>query len=503
MAPITISLVFPEKEVKRAHSFEEALELAGFGRAQLILVILAGSSMMASINEAMGLSIILPASDCDLLLDPGEKGLIGGAIFLGIMASSYFWGYQADTRGRQLVLKYALFATSVCSVASSFVNDFGSLMALRFITGVCISAPSAIVYTYLGEFCTNSKRVQMLSYASVMASLGIVYVALIGWWILSYSWSFAITDTISFKPWRLLFIVYTVPGFVAAIAYCFCPESPKFLLTQGRTGEALDVLRRLYRVNKGLSSDEGYEVTALVPETVQNDKQVKGGFREILQSMKDQTVPLLKAPYLVYFLVCGINSISAFAIYGGLGLWFPQIMNQVFSDGSSAAVCSILETKPSADDLSQVYQCTETVKSETFMYTIMLGLMGMSYCFILSLILGRISGKTMMIINMAVAGVAGIALQFVSNSYVVAVLFCVEIMFAGMCVMLVNALAVSLFPTHVRGMAVSLVNMAGRFSCFVGSAVIGLLMAQNCPLTFYALSGLLFVSSVAALLLPW
>lgn len=93
------------------------------------------------------------------------------------MASSYFWGYQADTRGRQLVLKYALFATSICSVASSFVNDFGSLMALRFITGICISAPSAIVYTYLGEFCTNSKRVQMLSYASVMASLGIVYVA--------------------------------------------------------------------------------------------------------------------------------------------------------------------------------------------------------------------------------------------------------------------------------------------------------------------------------------
>lgn len=85
MAPITISLVFPEKEAKRPHSFEEALELAGFGRAQLILVILAGSSMMASINEAMGLSIILPASDCDLLLDPGEKGLIGGAIFLGCL----------------------------------------------------------------------------------------------------------------------------------------------------------------------------------------------------------------------------------------------------------------------------------------------------------------------------------------------------------------------------------------------------------------------------------
>lgn len=93
------------------------------------------------------------------------------------MASSYFWGYQADTRGRQVVLKYSLIAASICSVASSFANDFASLMVLRFITGVCIAAPSATVYAYLGEFCTPQKRVQLISYASVMPSVGIIYVA--------------------------------------------------------------------------------------------------------------------------------------------------------------------------------------------------------------------------------------------------------------------------------------------------------------------------------------
>ncbi|EDS25873.1 synaptic vesicle protein [Culex quinquefasciatus] len=107
-----------------------------------------------------------------------------------------------------------------------------------------------------------------------------------------------------------------------------------------------------------------------------------------------------------------------------------------------------------------------------------------------------------MIFNMAIAGTAGILLQFVTNSYAVAVLFSVEIMFCAMGVTLINASAVSLFPTHVKGMATSLINMTGRFSTFLFSSVVGMLMAQSCHLTFYVLSGLLFLSSALTLLLP-
>lgn len=93
------------------------------------------------------------------------------------MLASYFWGYQADTRGRKTVLQCALFATSACSVVSSFATDFISLLVLRFLAGLCISATSAIAYTYLGEFCTAQRRGQVVAYASVMISFGVVYVA--------------------------------------------------------------------------------------------------------------------------------------------------------------------------------------------------------------------------------------------------------------------------------------------------------------------------------------
>ncbi|XP_062540165.1 synaptic vesicle glycoprotein 2B-like [Armigeres subalbatus] len=509
MAPSSVSMVFTvepvngQKSQKRCHTYDEALELVGFGRAQIFLIILSGFSIMASINEAMGMSIILPASQCDLALDAGQKGMIGGAVFLGVMAASYFWGYQADTRGRQLVLKYALIATSICSLGSSFTNDYVSLLVMRLITGLCVAAPSATVYAYLGEFCTPRRRVQMISYASVMPFIGIIYVAFIGWITLSYEWSYTITDTMAYKPWRLLFILYTIPGLLAGILFFFFPESPKFLLSKGREDEALAVLQKLYRVNHGSAKEGIYEVTALQSEVSEVKPVSQSGLLGVLKSVIDQTLPLLKFPYLKYFFVCCVHSASAFTIYGGLGLWFPQIMNQISSDSSGGTeICSVLQQQPAPVNISSSTVCESSVQQETFIYTAMLGAFGGIYCLALSLILRRFRGSTMMVLNMIIAGVAGILLQFFTNSYFVAVLFCVEIIFAGICVMLVNAQAVSLFPTQVRGMAVSLVNMVGRLSCFVASAVIGLLMSQNCPATFYFLSGMTFVSAAVTFLLP-
>ncbi|XP_039445947.1 synaptic vesicle glycoprotein 2B-like [Culex pipiens pallens] len=495
---ITVDL--PRVQVKgRSHTYEEALDLAGFGRAQLGLMALAGCCLMAAMNESMVASFVLSAGHCDLGLDPEKIGAIGGAIFLGNMLASYFWGYQADTRGRKTVLQCALFATSACSVVSSFATDFISLLVLRFLAGLCISATSAIAYTYLGEFCTAQRRGQVVAYASVMISFGVVYVAVVSWWTLSYDWRFTLTDTFSYRPWRLLFILCTIPGMLAGVTLCLLPESPKFLLSQNRPAEALQVLRSLHRINSGDAC--AYEVIKLVPEVDGNLTKV-AGWSGVLASMKDQTIPLLKMPYLKNFVICCTNCVVAFSVYS-LCLWFPQIMDQVLSDISAkgTVACTILQSNNSnqhKDDL----QCNETIQTETFLYTILLGITGMFCSLVLSIILRRFSSKPVMIITLAIAGTAGILLQFITNSYAVAVLFSVEIMFCAMGVTLINATAVSLFPTHVKGMATSLINMMGRFGCFVFATIMGALVAQNCPVTFYVLSGSLFLCSALSYFLP-
>lgn len=116
--------------------FDDALELIGFGRAQLELIVICAVTIMATICETMGISVILPAAKCDLPMSTGNQGLLSGATFLGIMVSSYVWGYLSDTRGRRKMMRYGLYATAVCAVVSSFANDFSSLLVLRLIAGV-------------------------------------------------------------------------------------------------------------------------------------------------------------------------------------------------------------------------------------------------------------------------------------------------------------------------------------------------------------------------------
>lgn len=95
-------------------------------------------------------------------------------------------------------------------------------------------------------------------------------------WILTYNWCFELFSGYFFKPWRLLLLIYALPGVIGGIWLYTMPESPKYLLSQGRDGDALNIVRWVYRVNKGKLSNEGFEIEKLLPENVNDSDNKKG-----------------------------------------------------------------------------------------------------------------------------------------------------------------------------------------------------------------------------------
>lgn len=65
---------------------------------------------------------------------------------------------------------------------------------------------------------------------------------------------------IYWNSWRTLLLVYSAPSIISAIWLFFMCESPKFLYSKGRNIEALDVLRKIYRLNH-LGSKKEFEVS--------------------------------------------------------------------------------------------------------------------------------------------------------------------------------------------------------------------------------------------------
>jgi hypothetical protein len=83
---------------------------------------------------------------------------------------------------------------------------------------------------------------------------------------MSYEWRFDLYEGYSFRPWRLLIILYTIPGIISGLWLMKFPESPRFLLSVQREDEALAIVKWIYRTNKGKSNDDDFNIEKLQSE---------------------------------------------------------------------------------------------------------------------------------------------------------------------------------------------------------------------------------------------
>lgn len=129
---------------------------------------------------------------------------------------------------------------------------------------------------------------------ATFVALGNIYLPALAWLVLELKWSYSIVAiNILFRPWRLLVILYSLPCLVFAVLLYFLPESPKYLLSQGRNTEAMLVVKKIHEINR-----PGKEF--LIKELYWDDFNVvnKNRKNNLFKSMWNQTIPLFHKPFL-------------------------------------------------------------------------------------------------------------------------------------------------------------------------------------------------------------
>lgn len=120
---------------KKVYTFDEAIQEAQIGKCQTILIFLTGLAVMGTVVENIAVSFVFRYARCDLNLTTSEQGILGSVSFLGIVCTSHFWGFLADTWGRQKVLFVATSGGFLFSLVSGFATNTTVLILLRFIAG--------------------------------------------------------------------------------------------------------------------------------------------------------------------------------------------------------------------------------------------------------------------------------------------------------------------------------------------------------------------------------
>ncbi|XP_050303518.1 synaptic vesicle glycoprotein 2C-like [Anthonomus grandis grandis] len=520
--------VSEEIVVKETKLYSEAVKLTGYGKYNLFILLATGGCLMCVIIESMSMSFIIPAAHCDLGLNITEKGVLVSINFLGIILTSHFWGTMADVRGRKNILVLCLIVGSIISLAASLAPWTWLFILLRLLNGMFIGAASSIIYAFAGEFHDDRYRPMVISWISSFVAAGQSYIPGLAWAILPYDWHYNLEALgIEFRPWRLLLIVYALPSLIVAALLSFLPESPKFLLAQGKHDHTLKILRQMFVINTGKKSHE-FPVSTVILDEVIIERSVNEEKPGMLKSLWTQTVFLFNKEFAVKTVLCSYLQFGVFLSTSALSLWFPQILNALNKyaqevTNSGVTLCGAMEAEQTVtnqmqktifidtqflwkedSDNSTIIQeviCDDSVDTGVYLVVLVVACaIGIAYLIIGALI-SRVGKKTLLISASTFTAACGLGAQYCSGLEIILILCGIYLLIASM-VGVVNALVVDLYPTHIRAMALAVSLMFGRVGAMVGSNLMGVLFYSYCDYVFIfvACNHLLLV--VAAILLP-
>lgn len=191
--------------------------------------------------------------------------------------------------------------------------------------------------------------------SSILFGISCIVMPLMAWSVINQNWQFDIPLIgLTYKPWRLYMVVCSLPAILSFIILIFLPESPKFVLGQGRQAEAYQILQRMNRVNNGKNATLERFTIFEEPESIENRQRIlntKTSRFPLLSSVWIQTAPLFKPPYLIStFLICFIQ-FCIFATINGFFMFFAGILNKLATTlddftNQRAMICDVINMKP-------------------------------------------------------------------------------------------------------------------------------------------------------------
>jgi MFS transporter, SP family, arabinose:H+ symporter len=230
-----------------------------------------------------------------------QEGWAVSVVLIGCMFGSGLAGPISDRIGRRrfMLVSAALFLAS--AVGCALPRTIAAFVVFRFVGGLGIGSAAVLSPLYIAEVAPALVRGALVSVNQLAIVTGIMLAYFV-------NWIFAGAGP---DNWRWMFAMGAIPSVVFFLLLLRVPESPRWLVKNGREGEAGTVLARA----------DGAEAAAAGLREIKDALALEeGSFRELFRPAFRR--PLLLAIVLAVFQqVTGINAILYYAprIFEGAG----------------------------------------------------------------------------------------------------------------------------------------------------------------------------------------
>jgi MFS transporter, putative metabolite:H+ symporter len=290
------------------HIRVRALDEVPIRASHVALMLVMAAAVTIDVMKPATLSFVLPGMTREYgLRSPlHPTGAVPAALLplvgiTGTVLGSFIWGWLGDRIGRRpsiLMAAMTFIATSICGSMPSFALN----MVMCFVMGLGVGGMLPIMFTIMAETIPARHRGWLL----VLIGGDVAGAYILTSWLAA-----ALVPSLS---WRILWLIGFPTGVFLILLSRWIPESPRFLLAHGRTGEAENVMKRYGAV---IVREQEREVEA--------EAAAGSGIRQLLRP------PFLRATVVVVLLGLGVGLVSF-----GFQLWIPSNLQKLgFAEGAA------------------------------------------------------------------------------------------------------------------------------------------------------------------------
>jgi MFS transporter, putative metabolite:H+ symporter len=211
-----------------------ALDDARLGGIHKRIFALIAAGYFVDVIDYVIFGSMIPIMLRDHFATRGELALVGSAQLFGLALGTFFQGQFTDRIGRKATYQFNLLLFGVATIVAAFVPNAGWLALVRFIAGLGLGAEQPLAFAYAGEFAPKRLRGRILSFIHFIGG--------------ALSWPVAALLALFLSNmfgWRGIWICIGVGALIVFALRFTLPESPRWLMTRGRSREAFETLARM------------------------------------------------------------------------------------------------------------------------------------------------------------------------------------------------------------------------------------------------------------------
>lgn len=372
-------------------------------------------------------------------LDTLQQGWYVGCALIGSIAGVLMSGLLSDKLGRKLTMILSAVMFSVSAIGCAFCADFNQLVVYRIIGGVGIGVVSVVSPLYISEVSVAQYRGRLVSLYQLAVTVGFLGAYLMNYQLLAWSESAVFSADGGWvnlifvnEVWRGMLGMETIPALLFFLIIFFIPESPRWLIVQGKEQRAQGILERIYQ--------SASEATYQLQET-----------RSMIASSGKSDWRMLLQP--------GIRK----AVFIGAGI---AILGQFMG------VNAVLYYGPS------IFENAGLSGGDSLFYQVMIGLVNTLTTILALIIIDKVGRKKLVYYGVSgmVVSLCCIAFYFAFGdvwqipSWVLLFFFLVYVFCCAVSICAVIFVLLSeMYPTKIRGLAMSIAG----FALWIGTYLIG------------------------------